>query len=479
MTLPQILSFTAVVVDFLIVLVLVPRVVIQRRESAATLAWVFFILFVPLLGALLYVTIGIRRLHRRRTRRRRARQRLGASASTLHGELARYNLGAHSSERLALSALARGFCVDLEGTTVGNEVAIHHDGEQAFQALCEAIREAKIYIHLEYYIFQDDETGRRLLSLLAEQARAGVEVRLLVDAVGSWSLRRATLAPLREAGGKVAEFLPVAIFTKPFSINLRNHRKIVVIDGQTAFTGGMNIGDEYRSRDPEIGHWRDTHARVRGPAALRLQEIFAEDWHFATGEDCLTERYLGRPQQPGEVLVEVLESGPDRTAETIYRRLFVAITRAEKRVWLTTPYFIPDRAILVALVTAAQRGVDVRLLLPGWSDHRFVLYAGRAHYGELLDAGVRIHEYGPGMLHAKTMIVDDVWVTVGSANMDRRSFHLNWEANLIFLNTAIASAMARRFERDMAHATPILSPYLPPLLRRFGESVCFLLAPLL
>jgi cardiolipin synthase len=476
MTPSQLFSVAVVILDVLIMLVLIPRVVIQRRESAATLAWVLFILLVPIVGALLYAVLGVQRLQRRRSRRQRARQRLHASAAALRSELAPFRLGALDS--VTLAGLARSYCVGWEATTAGNEVAVFHDGEEAFQALCEAVAAATRYVHLEYYIFQGDSTGRALLALLTERARAGVEVRLLVDAVGSWRLRRSAVAPLREAGGKFAEFLPVAIFRRPFSVNLRNHRKIVVIDGQVAFAGGMNIGDEYRSRDPEIGHWRDTHARVRGPAALRLQEVFAEDWYFATGEDCMVERRT--PLEPrGGVLVEVLESGPDRTAETIYHRLFVAITRSEKRVWLTTPYFIPDRAIFVALVTAAQRGVDVRLLLPGWSDHRFVLYAGRAYYPELLQAGVRIFEYGPGMLHAKTMVVDDAWVTIGSANMDRRSFHLNWEANLIFLDPGMASAMASRFERDLARARAIEAPYRPSFPRRFGESTCFLLAPLL
>ncbi|MCS6898984.1 MAG: cardiolipin synthase [Myxococcales bacterium] len=477
MTPSQILSLAVVGVDFLIVLVLIPRVVIQRRESAATLAWMLLILVVPILGALLYAVLGVQRLRRRRTRRRRARRRLDASAAALRSELAPFRLVSPGSS--ALASLARSYCVDLEATTSGNEVTIYHDGEMAFQALCEAVGQAQRYVHLEYYIFQDDSTGRALLSLLTERAGAGVEIRLLVDAVGSWKLRHSVLAALQEAGGRFAEFLPVTILRRPFSVNLRNHRKIVVIDGQTAFTGGMNIGDEYRSRNPEIGHWRDTHARVRGPAALRLQEIFAEDWHFATGEDCMLEPRTVHVEPRGDVLVEVLESGPDRTAETIYYRIFVAITRAEKRVWLTTPYFIPDRAIFVALVTAAQRGVDVRLLLPSWSDHKFVLYAGRAYYQELLQAGVRIFEYGPGMLHAKTMVVDDTWVTIGSANMDRRSFHLNWEANLILLDPDIAAAMASRFERDLVRARSVEAPYRPSLPKRFGESVCFLLAPLL
>lgn len=475
----QIFSISAVILDLLIVLVLIPRVIIQRRESSATIAWLLMILLVPLLGAVLYVTIGKRRLRRRRTKRHLARARLDPNGSAIHSGLTSYTSSSTPALDYPLSDLARSCCIDMGNSTAGNEVQIFHDGEQAFKAICEAIDQAERYIHLEYYIFQGDATGEKLLALLEKKAKEGLEVRLLVDAVGAWALRKSQIAGFVNAGGKFAEFLPVALFSRPFSLNLRNHRKIIVIDGHTAFTGGMNIGDEYRSRSPEIGHWRDTHALVRGPAALRLQEIFAEDWYFTVGENCLGERYLAKPQSKGNVLVEVLESGPDCTADLIYRRLFIAITRSETRVWLTTPYFIPDRAIAVALVTAAERGVDVRLLLPGWSDHRFVLYAGRAYYEELLQAGVKIYEYKTGMLHAKTMVVDDSWVTIGSANMDRRSFHLNWEANLLLLNREINQAMADRFERDLLRARKILFPYRPSLLRRFGESASFLLAPLL
>lgn len=479
MTLSQAFSAGAVLLDLAIIMVLIPRILVQRRESAATLAWVMFILALPIFGALLYVAIGTQRLRRRRVRRAHARELLASSAATLRATLTAYNIDGVASRDHPHVALARSFCIDPQKATVGNEVAVFNDGEEAFKALCDAVSSARSYIHVEFYIFQDDDTGRHLLALLAERARAGVEVRLLVDAIGSWGLRPRTIEPFKQAGGLFAQFLPVALFTRPFHINLRNHRKIVVVDGRVAFTGGMNIGDEYRSRDPEIGHWRDTQARVRGPAALRLQEIFAEDWHFATGERCLDARYLVAPELPGSVVVDVVESGPDRTAEAIYKMLFVAITRAERRVWLTTPYFIPDRAILTALITAAERGVDVRLLLPGWCDHRFVLHAGRAHYDELLRAGVQIFEYGPGMLHAKTMVVDDHWSTIGSANMDRRSFHLNWEANLVMLDAGMAAAMARRFELDVVHAVPIPRHHRPSLHRRLVEAVCALLAPLL
>lgn len=466
------------VVDILIIAMLVPRIVIQRRESAATLAWVLLIFFVPIGGAVLYHLFGTRRLARRKLSRARARQGLSEGAEAAQ-EALRGDAVKEPTREERLRSLARSFNVDAAVATTGNEVIVLNHGNLLFRAIETEITAAKQYVHVEFYIFQPDATGLRIIELLTERARAGVEVRLLVDAVGARALKKKHVAALIAAGGKFAQFLPVSLVLKPFSVNFRNHRKIVVIDGETAFTGGMNVGDEYRGRDPEIGNWRDTHVMLRGPAALRLQEVFTDDWHFSTGEKCVSRKYYPPPPHPGEVVVEVVASGPDATAEAIHRKLFTAITRAETRVWLTTPYFIPDRAILVALMTAAQRGLDVRLLLPGWSDHKFVLYAGRSNYAELLSAGVRIFEYRRGMLHAKTMVVDDAWTTIGSANMDMRSFVLNWEANLIALDRNLATTMAERFEHDLKHCIEIRLPLLRTPREQFLEAACYILAPLL
>ena len=478
MTASSWLSAAFVLLDVILVLSLLPRILLQRRDAVATLAWILFVLLLPLGGALLFFFLGTRRLRRRRLRVS-ARSAIEQGLASLHASLAPFRVTDPDHNNHACAEAARRFMVDPRLATVGNEIAIFHGGEEAFRALCEAIARARHHVHLEYYIFRGDETGQRLLIALEERARAGVEVRLLVDAVGSWELPPRAVEPLTRAGGHFSWFLPVNLVSRPFSVNLRNHRKISVIDGEVGFIGGMNIGDEYRGRSPEVGPWRDTHVCMRGPAVLRLQEIFAEDWHFATRERCVGPGYEPTPGRPGEVVVDVIESGPDRTAQAIYRRLFVAITRAEQRVWLTTPYFIPDAPILTALTTAAERGVDVRLLLPGHSDHRVVLFAGRAHYDELLRAGARVFEYQPGMLHAKTMVVDDLWTTIGSANMDRRSFHLNWEANLVLLDHGVAGSMADRFLRDLEHSVEIRGPYNPPAPERLAQAASALLSPLL
>jgi cardiolipin synthase A/B len=480
MDIPGWASTAFFLLDVAIVVILVPRIISQRRESAATLAWVLFILLLPVLGAGLYHLFGTRRMKRKRLLRAKARERIADVSATVRKVLGPFHVqvdGAQQDDPLA--AAARTFNFDRAAATTGNELTVLHHGNLLFRAIEAEIAAAQSYIHVEFYIFHPDRTGLRIIELLEERARAGVEVRLLVDAVGARELKHRHVSKLLAAGGKFAQFLPVNIWARPFSVNFRNHRKIVVIDGVTAFTGGMNVGDEYRGRDPEIGNWRDTHVMIRGPVALKLQEIFADDWHFSTGEQTVSERYYPVPQRPGASLVEVVASGPDATAEAIHRKLFNAITRADRRVWLTTPYFIPDRSIMVALMTAAERGVDVRLLLPGWSDHKFVLYAGRSHYLELLAAGARIFEYKRGMLHAKTMVVDDVWTTIGSANMDRRSFVLNWEANLIALDRLLACQMAERFEHDMKDAAEITLPLRRTPIQTFEEAACYILSPLL
>ena len=478
------LSAIALVADVGIVVVLIPRIVAQRRESAATLAWVLFILMVPIAGAVLYHLLGTRRLSRKRRLRLAARQRLSRSAA--RAALAPYDIRAKESE---LEQASRLFYVERTSATRGNEVRLLH-GAETYDAIEAAIAEASRYVPVEFYIFHPDRTGRRILDLLEQRARAGVTVRLLVDAVGASDLRQKHVAGLVAAGGTFAQFLPVNLFTRPFSVNFRNHRKIVSVDGHTAFTGGMNVGDESRGGSSwsadgrrlsgkKRDRFRDTHVRVRGPAALHLQEIFADDWHFSTGEDCAGSAYYPDPPIAGNVILQVVASGPDQTAEAIHRKLFTAITRAESRVWLTTPYFIPDRAILVALQTAAARGVDVRLLLPGTSDHRLVLYAGRSYYDELLSSGVRIFEYQAGFLHAKTMVVDDLWTTIGSANMDMRSFVLNWEATLVALDRDLARHVARQFEKDLLEAREITLPRRRSRSMRMKESASYLLSPLL
>ncbi len=433
---------------WMLTIALIPRILLARRESAATLTWLVVLLALPVVGFVAYWFFGERRLHRTTTRRR-----LAADAAA--------NVLTESRERRApFLAVARGDAPDdlsrlatrITGVPPigGNAIRVFTDPDEATEAMHDAIDRARSTIHFVVYIFKKDESGRAFLERLAEAARRGVRVRLLVDDFGSFFSRRRFFAPLLRAGGEVARFLPVNPLRGLYHANLRNHRKILVADGEIAFTGGLNVGNEYGGwRKRRIRHWRDTHVEVRGPAVGPLLEVFQEDWSFATGKELEPEVLAPALESRGTVRAQVIPSGPDLDWEAIHHTIFTMVTRAEDHVYLTTPYFVPDRGFVVALQTAALRGVDVRVLLPERSDHPVVQAAARWHYRELLRAGVRIFEYRPGMLHSKTVEVDGRWVTIGSANLDLRSFRLNFEVNLAIYGPEVAGELRRTFLADL------------------------------
>jgi cardiolipin synthase A/B len=467
------------IVGYLLAFGAILRIVLQRREPTATLAWVLAILLLPYVGVFFYILVGRRRLNRQ-VRKRRAR------AAHLEPHLSKLSEGppelvvekAPRPEVRELVLLSNR--IGRRTPTSGNEVKLLVDADATYRELEEAIASAKDHVHLLYYIYQQDQTGKRFRDLLVKKCREGVDVRVLVDGVGSFGTDL-FMEPLEQAGGHFAEFLPVGLLSRHWHPNLRNHRKILVVDGKVGFTGGVNIGDEYTGRKRRVGPWRDTHLRIRGPAVLHLQEIFTEDWYFATGEDLIAERWYPEPEAVGNLFVQIIASGPDTDTQPIQRIFFTAITSATKRVHLTTPYFVPDEAILVALETAALRGIDVRLLLPEKSDMRLVLHAGRSYYEQLLKSGVSIYEYKPGILHAKSMVVDDRWATVGSANMDVRSFQLNFEVNAAVLGREFAEELEAVFARDLTQARQVTLESIEKktLGSRMVESLARVLSPVL
>ncbi len=472
-----------VVVGYLLALALILRILLQRRDPTATLAWVLWIILLPYVGAIIYLLLGRRRLVRQ-VRKRLARAavlephlaRLGGGIAELEANAAPGHL-CKPQEREMLMLTNR---MGQRPPTCGNAVRLLVDANQTYAELEEAIRGARDHVHLLYYIFQQDETGSRFRDLLIEKVKEGVTVRVLTDGVGSFNVDFFFI-PLVQAGGFHAEFLPVGPFRRHWHPNLRNHRKIAIVDGTIGFTGGVNIGDEYTGRKRRVGPWRDTHLRVEGPAVHNLQEVFTEDWFFATGEDLIDERWYPELQAVGDVMVQIIGSGPDTDTQPLQRIFFLAVTSAKERVYLTTPYFVPDQSMLVALETAALRGVDVRLLLPRRSDMRLVLHAGRSYYDELLAAGVKIYEYSSGILHAKSMLVDDRWATVGSANMDIRSFQLNFEVNAAIYGPAFAEQLAVLFQRDLTQARQVTLEDLRKrtLPRRMAEGMARVLSPVL
>ncbi len=461
--------------DALIVGLLLPKVILQRRETGATLAWVIVIVLLPYVGLLAFWLFGTVRLRLRRRKRRRSEQKLAPALEALtHGRSpvmqAKGRVG--SLVRLAVN-------LDEQGPLAGNAVEIFRDGPTTFDSIEAAIRSARDHIHLLYYIWAPDRTGRRIRDLLVEARQRGVEVRVLIDDVGSYGTRRSFFKPLLDAGGQVEWFLKVSPLSRQLTINNRNHRKIIVVDGVMGFTGGMNIGDEYAG----IGEpWKDLHCRVEGPVVNSFQEVFSQDWYHSTGEDLATLRYFPDIPVVGDVDAQLLASGPaDEKWRSIPTLIFAVINIARERVWIETPYFIPDQAMSMALQTAALRGIDVRLLIPGKSDHRLVAAAANYFIDELIEAGVKVYQDFNVMRHGKSVIVDDWFATLGSANMDQRSFRLNFEANLFFFSGQVNRSLGDDFARQISGLSRITAEARQgiPFRQKLLEGVARLLAPLL
>lgn len=436
----------------LLTLLLLPLVLLKKkRQPVSTIAWVFVILLVPGFGGVLFLIFGINQVARRAASKRRAGEKLADEMR----ELVQHQVLPAELPDPRMRPLARlAYRLGDTQPTMGNSVQIFVKTPETFAAIKDAIEKATQSIHLEYYIWQPDVSGTELRDLLIKKARSGIKVRFLYDALGSMRLRRKFLRPMLDAGIQVATFLPGTTIRDRWSINLRSHRKIVVVDGQVGFTGGMNIGDEYLGKS-NLGYWRDTHLVLRGPTVLQLQQVFVEDWFFATGEQLTTRDLFPDASDRGDEIAQVIAGGPDGDAETLHSLFFTALNEAEQRITLATSYFVPTQPLVAALECAAQRGVQVRLLLAGSSAHLTTILAARSYYDTLLACGVEIFEYTGGLLHAKILTIDGIWSFVGTPNFDARSLLLNFEVGVILYGARHASDLERQFESDLAKAKRI------------------------
>jgi cardiolipin synthase len=444
-------------VGILISVVIVIDILSQRRDAAATLAWIFGVILLPYIGAIFYLFLASKAERRRLKKRGRALSKMEVGRREAEQYLAEHRQPDFSDVTPEFQGVIRlAEELGAGAATVGNKVTFLPDGQTTFDLIEEAIRGACSHVHLEYYIFRPDQTGRSILELLTEKAKEGVKVRLLYDAVGSGSLKSRHLRELHAAGGKTAAFYPLFSLRRPFSANFRTHRKIVIVDDHTGFVGGRNVGDEYRVGKSELGEWQDAHVRVEGPAVYSLQEIFAEDWIFAADEDLTEDDCCFTPfTRPGKARAQILASGPGgrtetiQRTETIHRTLFEAIVSAKKTVDIITPYFVPDEAIEMALQNAALRGVRVRILAPGKTDNILVGWAARSYFNDQLRAGVEVYRFTPGMHHAKLVVIDEIWAYIGTSNMDVRSFRLNFEVGLAVYEPHIAEQIVAYMENDL------------------------------
>ncbi|MBZ0272025.1 cardiolipin synthase [bacterium] len=432
--------------SLLIAFATIPSVLVHRRgRPTAALAWILGIVALPYVGLLMWWLIGRTYIERQRRRFRARRRRADAG----------FEAGFEPRDTLiAIERLPREEAASVYPPTAGNRARILVDAAQVYAAMERMIREATRSIDMLMYIVNDDATGARFRDLLAQKAREGVRVRFLGDGVGSPAAGGEFFRPLAEAGGRVENFLPLTFTRRLHTMNFRNHRKILVADGRVAYTGGVNVGDEH------LSGWHDFGLALEGPVVEHLSDVFADDWFFATGENAGDEPPAGsgasffdaeRGGLPDDERAEctVVASGPDSNFNALYDMFFVALTTAKRRVWLTTPYFIPDSAVQAALRTAVYRGVDVRLMTPKKSDLPATRYAQRSYYEALITAGVGIYEYEPAVMHGKMWIVDDDLTVIGSANVDTRSFRLNFESSCFVRSKSVNARAASIFEADM------------------------------
>lgn len=455
-------------------------VVMEKRSPVSTLAWILVLGLLPGIGLASYYWFGPQRVKRQRLKRLHGRTRLPS-----HDELSAL-LDEHDAvpERLVQhSRLIEQACGIPVSTA--QAVTVLQDGVQTLDSILEAVRAARHHVHLEYYIYEPDTIGERLRDALIEKLREGVTVRMLVDAVGSGRLNsfrhRRFLAEFRSLGGEYAVFHPARFDRRRPLVNLRSHRKIVVCDGRVGFTGGINITED-ENEDVRDDAYRDTHVRIEGAGVRWLQYVFLEDWIYARGprpdHDALAET-LVVDDRPGPYPLQFIASGPDTDGEAIHRSMIDAIYAAQERVWLTTPYFVPTEPALYALSDAARRGLDVRVLVPRQGDSRLVTWAARSYFDELLRAGVAVHEYLPRMLHAKTLVVDDDYVQIGTANYDHRSFRLNFEVAVAVYGPHVVGEVAAAFEADLREARRVLRGEPAAFVPRLVQAVARLFSPLL
>jgi cardiolipin synthase len=489
------LEITALV-GVILTLLTIPWVLISKKNSTSAVAWCLFIFFLPIVGSLFFLIFGYQQIHRplRRKQKHKRLFQLSNPASRRPMLSVQNTKISQDSSWEEIGRLARRF--GAFPAKSGNRVVFYYEGNSAFAAKKEAIRSARHHIHLEYFIFQPDDSGRELLELLTQKAREGVEVRLLYDAMGSRRLTRATLQPLLDAGGKVSVFLPLNLLRRHFQVNLRDHRKILVVDGRVAFTGGLNIGDEYLGKVPRFGFWRDTHLRIEGPAVAGLQRIFTEDWDFAASENLQNDVYFPVAPPPETELpppvencssrpimtpAQIIQSGPDQEHKSIREIYFAAMQRARKRLWIASPYFVPDEGILDALCLAGYSGVDVRLLCQYHPDKWVPYFAARFYFTDVLNAGVKVYQYWKGMMHAKVVLVDGEWASVGTANLDNRSLHLNFEVNTLIYSPEAVEELERAFRHDLETSIQLDKHIFDgrPMGGRLLDNACRLMSPVL
>lgn len=471
------------IVYFLTVVFIAVLIILENRNPVKTISWILVLVLLPFIGIVIYLFFG------QEYRKTKMYSRKGLKDLEKLRKLTLVQLDnlpknhfqisdrLYTKKRLINLLLSNSHAI----LTNNNEVKVLRNGKETFPEIFNAIENAKHHIHLEYYIVEDDSIGNQLRELLIKKAREGVEVRFIYDDVGSWELKRKFIRSMREAGVRVDCFMRVRFPMLTSKVNYRNHRKILVVDGQTAFVGGLNFADRYQKGIAGIGHWRDTHLKLTGGGATALQIIFMADWYFVSKEIFKGVKYF-KPFETGNgKLVQVSASGPDSDWESIGQAYFSAIASATDFVYISTPYLMPTTDIMTALKTSALGGIDVRIIVPGLSDAIFPKWGTNSYIEELLEAGVKIYFYKAGFTHSKVIVVDGIFSSVGTANLDFRSLETNFEVNAMIYDEEIAGILSKQFLEDQNKSEEvILEKWIKrPRINKIKESFARILSPML
>ncbi len=478
----------AYILHIIISLVLTIQILLDNKLPQSSIAWILALYLFPYIGPAFYLLSGVN-WKRRKIVRQRPEELFGTHLKPALDHQQIYI--AREYERLdndVVKTLHMNLFSSNALITMNNKVEVFHQGEPMFESMFSDLKQAKTSIHLEYFIFRDDELGEELSEILMQRCAEGVEVKLLVDGFGSMF----TLSPggrrrLLEAGVQVRTFLNPKNIIGAWMINYSNHRKIAVIDGKIAYTGGMNIGKEYLDGGMRFANWRDTHMKISGELTALLQSVFLADWINSGGKVTQPDQYFSlideqdESDSPDTLPAQILCSGPDSTWYAIQHLYFNMIANADKKVLIQSPYFVPDDGIKTAMETAALSGIDVRLMMTGLPDKRIPFWAAHTYFHSLLEAGVKIYLYKDGFLHTKMVAVDDVIVTTGSCNMDVRSFFLDYELNLVFYDDRMGKEFSDKFEEDMNHCIQLTREDVRKtgFARNLRNSVCRVFSPLL
>ncbi len=458
-------------------------IMLENRSPLKTLSWILVLILMPVGGVVLYVFFG-QNLRKKKIIRRKG----------LKNDERIKNMARKQGSSLPHSALFNSEAISEKKSNVllqlnnsdavvstGNKVTLFTDGKDKFDHLLNDLRQAQKFIHLQYYILALDGIGKELVALLKEKARQGVEVRVIVDDVGSWNLKNRFFRSLRKEGIEIYSFLQVRFPSFTSKVNYRNHRKIVIIDGLMAYMGGINVADRYIHGTKKLGYWRDTHIKIEGEAVSSLQAIFLVDWYFVSQKEICDAKYFPVVPPCGNKVIQISSSGPDSDWPAIMMGFVKLISTAKNYVYIATPYFMPNESVVMALKIAAMGGVDVSILIPDRSDAIFTKYSSRSYIREMLTAGVKVYMYQKGFVHSKVIVSDDVVSSIGSTNMDFRSFEQNFEVTSFIYDTSFAKEVKASFDEDFSNSKFVLLKEWRkrPLKQKILESFARVFSPLL